>query len=174
MNADHIGRNSHSIALRFRLGVAVAFLLVAALGAGIARADGIFDNSPPPLSTLVKFNDRSYDVSYDDTVSLEPVSTSVVRKIGYGSVTSVNIATTATGTYSSDGLVSNNVRYPGITVEERPRPYPSWRSGRSGPGFSIFSMGRSPNGNWVFNRVTELGVRSCVASGSIASCYRTY
>lgn len=174
MNADRTGRNSHSIALSLRLGVALALLLVAVLGAGMARADGILDTSPPPLTTLVKFNDRSYDLSYADTVSLEPLATSVVRKIGYGAVTTVNIATTSTGTYSSDGLVSNHVRYPGITVEERPRHYSSRGFGPSEPGFSIFSIGQSPNGGLVFNRVTDRGVRSCVTSGSIASCYRTY
>lgn len=174
MSAYRTERNSHSIALRVRVGLAAVLLLLAALGAGMARADAIFDTSPPPLSTLVKFHDREYEVSYADTVSLEPVSTSVVRKIGYGVVSSVNIATTSTGTYSSDGLVSNNVHYPGITVEEQPRRHPARRFGHTGPGFSIFSMGSSPDGGMVFNRVTDHGVRSCMTSGSIVSCYRTY
>lgn len=177
MRFDRQPQPSRSIALRYRVGVAAVLLLAAILGAGTVRADGLINTDPPPLSMLVKFHDRQYEVAYSADVSLEPISSSVVRKVGYGRVTEVNIATTATGTYSSDGLASPHVRYPGIEVnrvhEDEGRYWPFYRP--PGPGFSILSIGRDPaGGGMVLNAITERGVRSCTVSGSFASCYRTY
>lgn len=181
MRTLHRHHDRRSIALRYRIGLALAFLLAAVLAAGTAQADGIsdvFDNAPPPLTTLVKFDDREFEVRYSDAVSLEPLSTASVRKIGYGYERVINIANTSTGTYSTDGMVSPHVQYPGVNVEEifkpryRPILYP-WHAS-SGPGFSIFSIGRSPLGKTVINHINQLGVRSCMGSGSIISCYRTY
>jgi hypothetical protein len=174
-------RPPRSIALRYRVGVAAALFLAGIFGAGLAgvtpaRADGFYD--PPPLSTLVKFYDQQYEIAYADSVSLEPVSSAIVRKVGYGHVREVNIATTTSGTYSSDGLVSPHVLYPGIEVdrvyEDRGHyhRYSLWPQGSS---FMILSVGRNPvSGNLVFNNVSDRGVRSCSASGSFVSCYRTY
>jgi hypothetical protein len=50
----------------------------------------------------------------EDSVSTEVLHSSTVRKIEYGRTSFVTIATTATGVYSSDGLDSPNIRYPGI------------------------------------------------------------
>lgn len=179
MHAARTGRRNHSIALRYRVAVGLGFLLLAMLMAGFARADGIINTAPPPLSTLVKFHDRQYEIAYDANVSLEPITSSVVRKVGYGRVREVNIAQTSSGTYSSDGLVSPHVQYPGIQVsrvyDEERYSYPGYRRERPGPGFSIFSIGRDPaSGNVVLHNVNERGVRSCSVSGSFASCYRTY
>ena len=69
--------------------------------------------APPPLDMSVF---RRYDISFDDTVSTEVLRTETVRKIGFGRVTDVWIATTGSGVYSSDAMVSPNIRYPGITV----------------------------------------------------------
>lgn len=55
----------------------------------------------------------------EDTVSTEVLSTQTVRKIEGGRTSFVTVATTATGVYSSDGLTSGNVRYPGIHAEKR-------------------------------------------------------
>ena len=55
----------------------------------------------------------------EDTVSTEVLSTQSVRKIEAGRTSFVTVATTATGVYSSDGLTSPNVRYPGIHAEHR-------------------------------------------------------
>ncbi|NMA99131.1 MAG: hypothetical protein GX970_13675 [Phyllobacteriaceae bacterium] len=74
-------------------------------------------------ANLVKFNDRDYRVEYADWVSTDPLSTARVKKIEAGKVSYVDITTTATGTYSTDGLTSAHIRYPGIDVEEvRPLP----------------------------------------------------
>jgi hypothetical protein len=70
------------------------------------------------LSTdLAKFDGRYYAIGTEPGVSLEPESATTIRKIGYGETTFVNIVTTASGTYSTDAMLSPNVRYPGIFVE---------------------------------------------------------
>jgi hypothetical protein len=57
------------------------------------------------------------DVTLEPSVWTEVLHSSTVRKIGYGRTTFVTIAETASGTYSSDGLASPHVRYPGIHVD---------------------------------------------------------
>jgi hypothetical protein len=71
------------------------------------------DLFPPPFdpSKLKKF-----DIEIADTVSTEPLRTQYVKKIAGGRPTTVTIVTTATGTYSSDGIASPYVLYPGIDV----------------------------------------------------------
>lgn len=53
----------------------------------------------------------------EDSVSTDVQSTRTVRKISGGKTSFVTVAKTATGVYSSDGLTSDNVRYPGIHAE---------------------------------------------------------
>jgi len=170
MRFDHHHRQTRSIALRYRIGVAAAMVLAALVSAGAARADGWISTDPPPLTMLVKFDERPYQIAYSGSVSLEPTASAIVRKIGYGRAIDVNIATTATGTYSSDGLTSPHVLYPGIEVsrvhEDHHAP--------AGPGFSILSLGKSPLGGLVLNAVSDRGIRSCLARGSFISCFRTY
>lgn len=67
---------------------------------------------------LAKFDGDYYAIANESDVSLTPESTAVVRKIGYGQTKFVTINTTSTGTYSSDGLASPNIRYPGIFKEQ--------------------------------------------------------
>lgn len=55
----------------------------------------------------------------EDSVSTEVLSQTKVRKIEAGRTSFVTVATTATGVYSSDGLSSNHVRYPGIHAENQ-------------------------------------------------------
>ncbi|RDE10580.1 hypothetical protein [Pelagibacterium lacus] len=165
-------RQERSIALRYRAGLAVALMLAAIMAASMAHADAILTTSPPPLSTLVKFDDRQYEISYSQDVSLEPTQSAAVRKIGFGAVSMVNIATTATGTYSSDGLTSPHIRYPGISVSAvLPEGHGKWRPG---PGVSIFSLEQDYTGGLSFTAIGDRGVRSCMTRGSFTSCYRTY
>lgn len=51
-------------------------------------------------------------------VSMDVIEEVTVRKIGYGKTEFVSIMTTATGTYSSDGLASPHIRYPGIHAND--------------------------------------------------------
>ena len=100
------------------------------LAAGILAVPSIL---PPalageePIATLLKSSNEIFRKPVDGRdfvkpewtvepwVATEALSETVVKKVGYGRTTYVSIVTTATGTYSSDGLASRNVRYPGIT-----------------------------------------------------------
>lgn len=97
---------------------------LAAIGPGVV-IDVLADEMPAGFDTsnLVKFNDRDYEVSYEPWVSTSPTSTATVKKVEGGRVSYVSISTTTTGTYSTDALTSPNVQYPGISVEELPKPH---------------------------------------------------
>lgn len=69
-------------------------------------------------SDLFRVGGDYYAVAHSPDVSMTPISTNVVRKVGYGRTSFVTINTTATGVYSTDGLVSPNVRYPGVFTEK--------------------------------------------------------
>jgi hypothetical protein len=74
-------------------------------------------NAPLDASNLVKFEDKTYSVDYEDSVKTEPTSHTRIRKIEYGRTSFVDISTTESGTYSSEGLYSPHFRYPGIHVK---------------------------------------------------------
>lgn len=82
----------------------------------------------------------------EDSVSTEVLQSSTVRKIEFGRTSFVTIATTATGVYSSDGLDSPNIRYPGIHGNGTDR------------GFGKLTI--LSNGSWKL--VTELDAGSFV------------
>lgn len=69
---------------------------------------------------LLKLGDAQFEVRAAPGVSLIPIATSSVRKIGYGQSRYVSISTTSSGVYSSDGLMSPHVRYPGLEVLPAP------------------------------------------------------
>ncbi|ODT71477.1 MAG: hypothetical protein ABS75_09475 [Pelagibacterium sp. SCN 63-23] len=114
---------------------AICASALAATGPGFVL-EVFADEMPAGFDTgkLVKFDDREYEVSYADWVSTDPLSTATVKKIEGGKVSYVSITTTATGTYSTDGLTSKNVLYPGIDVEQ---------VSSDGNKFAYWS-----NGNW--------------------------
>lgn len=114
---------------------AVCATALGAIGPGYV-VDAFADEMPAGMDTtkLVKFDDRDYEINYAPWVSTDPISSSTVKKIEGGKVSYVTIATTATGTYSSDALTSRHVLYPGIDVtEKRPRQrfsFSSWQDGK--------------------------------------------
>lgn len=76
------------------------------------------------LDNLVRIDEKLYNVTVEDYVDLNPISSSTVKKISAGRVFNVNIATTSTGTYSTDSMQSKHVLYPGIHVEQvAPLPF---------------------------------------------------
>jgi hypothetical protein len=79
----------------------------------------------------------------EDGVSTEVLRSSTVRKIEFGRTSFVTIATTSTGVYSSDGLDSPNIRYPGIHD-----------NGRDG-GFATLTM--LSNGSWELVKELDAG-----------------
>lgn len=97
---------------------AAAGLLIAQLQPGPTLAAVLADppfNSGATLDThLAKFDGAYYAIGTLPGVSLEPESSATVRKIGYGRTSFVTVSTTSSGTYSTDGLASPYVRYPGI------------------------------------------------------------
>lgn len=113
---------------------AICASALAAIGPGYVLP-AFADEMPAGFDTgkLVKFGDREYEVSYADWVSTDPLSSAQVKKIEAGKVSYVSITTTATGTYSTDGLTSRHVLYPGIEVEE---------VGPRGNFFAFWSLGQ--------------------------------
>ena len=82
----------------------------------VASIDKLF---PEPVDPKLF---RKYAITLDDSVSTEVLRTQVVTKIGHGRVSDVTVVTTPSGTYSSDGMLSPNVRYPGIEKRLRSGP----------------------------------------------------
>ena len=78
------------------------------------------ENSPTSssLSSLLHVGERTYDVQFDPALAQNVLSNYSIRKVGFGRVSSVRIVTTPVGTYSTDGLASNHVLYPGVNVIE--------------------------------------------------------
>lgn len=129
-------------------------------------------------SKLVRFGDDFYSVNVEPGVSGQVTEEHVIRKIGMGRTSFVHIVTTPTGTYSSDGLASPYIRYPGIEVEQLGKA-PYWMGGllgwSNGQGwvpipmvdahsFSVWSVGpgeavhTTNHGSCVYSK----GVRVCV------------
>lgn len=124
-------------------------------------------------ATLVFFEDRAYQVDNEDWVSTKPLSTEIVKKVEAGRVSYVTIATTETGTYSTDAMFSDHVQYPGISVEEVPGFWHnhfyylgggSWHSFSSSRGNSFFSY-RSGS-----TRISSWGDLTCVSGKGFSVC----
>jgi hypothetical protein len=103
------------------IGLAVASTLAAPSFLPAAMADD------EPVRTMLKTGDQIFpepllgsdfvkpdEFIYEPSVSTEVIASQTVRKIAYGVTTFVEITTTDSGTYSTDGLASPNIRYPGI------------------------------------------------------------
>jgi hypothetical protein len=91
-------------------------------------------------NSLVRFSDAAYTITADPGISRTPLSTTTVRKIGFGKLTLVAITTTASGVYSSDAMTSPYVRYPGIHAT---RVYPAARDGDDSVAYW------SPHRGWI-------------------------
>lgn len=115
---------------------------LAAIGPGYVM-EAFADEMPAGFDTgkLVKFDGRDYEVSYEDWVSTDPLSAATVKKIEAGRVSYVSITTTATGTYSTDGLTSKHVLYPGIDVRDA-NPRGNWFAYWSGGQWQGFATQR--------------------------------
>jgi hypothetical protein len=109
--------------------------------AAAATLDKLFPNLIDPKMF------KRYDITFDDSVSGEVLSTRHVKKIAGGRTVDVTITTTPSGTYSTDGLLSPHVKYPGVDKKLKPWAGPSssywYRSSRSanGSSWSMYSHG---------------------------------
>jgi len=100
---------------------AVSGFMVAQLSPGPTIAAVV---SKPPFTVgkaldtnLAKFNGDYFAIGTEPGISMEPDAVTTIRKIGYGETRFVTVSTTPSGTYSSDGLASPYIRYPGVHVE---------------------------------------------------------
>jgi hypothetical protein len=156
---------------------AVSATFLGAVGPGVV-IHAFADESVTALdpSNLVRFKDRTYSVTYEDGVSTEPVSQASVRKIGYGQTSFVQIATTETGTYSSDGLYSPNFRYPGIHVKEVTDPrgafgaFSFWTAGLGWVGIPMSSASSIVHVRTKGNTLVVNGGTSCVFTKTYSTC----
>ena len=114
------------------------------------------------LSQLLRVGERSYKVNFDESVSTQILSSNVIRKIEFGKESLVSVVSTPSGIYSTDGLASKNILYPGVeVVETTPKPR---KNSLDRIGFSGNSTGISPrmtpqHDNWVC--ITEASFIYC-------------
>jgi len=117
--------------------------------AAAATIDGLF----PDLIDPKIF--KRYNFTFDDSVSGDVLSTRTVKKIAGGRASEVTITTTQSGTYSTDGLLSPHIQYPGIDKKlkswarnhswyysSRSTAYGHWTTYSNG-SFTYFSYGLS-------------------------------
>lgn len=119
------------------LGAAAAFAVIAGTGAALTAdpaqpdwftqatdtATNLAEMTSSDVKNMMPVTSGSFaDLLHIDetstviapTVSREIIGTQSIRKIGFGHETSVQIVTTPSGVYSSDGIASSHVLYPGI------------------------------------------------------------
>lgn len=153
---------------------AICATALAAIGPGYVL-ETFADEMPAGFDTdgLVKLDGKYYEMNHESWVSTDPVSSSRVKKIEGGRVSYVDIATTDTGTYSTDALTSPHVQYPGIEVEQvRPREefwFSQWYHGEwvrfaSYRGNSYVTV----QNNGVRVRTSQHG--TCVSSAAFSIC----
>lgn len=119
-------------------------------------------------------NLAKYDFSVEPSVDELVVNTRTVRKIGYGRTQVVEIVTTPSGVYSSDGLASPHIRYPGIHKRWKGAPHGGLALWTDGNGWtahkgidagSFVTLDAFDGGELL---VTEEG--GCVFVGKAAYC----
>jgi len=137
-----------STTLRFIAGGATIGLLAAGMLALPTVLPALADEEP--AKTLLgsmrdfvspRFNPDDlarYDFTVEPSVSDVVIETRTVRKIGYGRTEFVEIITTPSGVYSSDGLASPHVRYPGIHKELKRSPMAHMAMWTNGGGWVAF------------------------------------
>jgi hypothetical protein len=115
-----------------------SIMLLGAIGLGAAVLLSLPEIMPravaeeEPMRTLFRTPNEVWPPAFDPDklmrwsyyvqpgVSIEPIKETVVRKIAYGRTTFVNVMETASGVYSTDGLASPHIQYPGIIKEPKP------------------------------------------------------
>ena len=109
-----------------------------------ATIESLFPNSVDPKAF------RKYDITFDDSISTEVQRTQVVRKIGHGRMSAVTVVTTPSGTYSTDGLLSPHVQYPGIDKQLKDSGWParSWFFAPHADGSGMWTS--FSNGSFVY------------------------
>ena len=140
--------------VRIMAGGALAALLVGLLLFPGLLPPAVADEEP--AKTLLSSKDElwpprfdadslaKYDFTVEPSVSAVVTATRTVRKIGYGRTQFVEIVTTPSGVYSSDGLASPHIRYPGIHKQWKGIPHGRlalWTNGKGWTAYSEVSAG---------------------------------
>jgi|GEM_PF-2954391 len=124
---------------------------------------------------LVKYQDKDYVIEHDGTMSTEVLATHKITKLGYGKSTEVRVFRTPTNVYSTDGLFSPNVLYPGIKVTPAPAPMTGIFSLIPGLGW-IELKGLADAQSTVFfggrgaNQYISSGGNSCFRGSGFITC----
>lgn len=120
----------------------------------VAVVNTIEDLFPAPALDAKMF--RKFDITLGPGVSTDIQRTQTIRKIGYGYSSTVTVVTTPSGTYSTDGLLSPNVSYPGIEVTSKGR-WHNWSAETpQGNGkWTSFSRGSIIYLNWIAGPATN-------------------
>lgn len=86
---------------------------------------------------------RKFDIVLGPGVSTDVQRSVTISKIEYGHRSFVTIVTTPSGTYSSDGLASAYVKYPGIDVDPIWQDHHGWAApiGYGPEGWHSFTSG---------------------------------
>ena len=103
--------------------------------AAAATIEGLFPDVIDPKMF------KRYTFTFDDSVSAEVERSRVVKKIAGGRTSEVTITTTPSGTYSTDGLLSPHIQYPGIDKK--------LKSGGIRRNFWFAASGSSRYGHWT-------------------------
>lgn len=120
--------------------IAVALAAATAVTANAAVAqDAAATTHTIDLQNLIFFKDKAYSVTYEDSISREATSHVVLRKIAYGHTSFVNIMTTPSGIYSSEGMTSPHILYPGIHVEQVPLAVGDAGAATAAPPFAYWT-----------------------------------
>ncbi len=122
---------------------------------------------------LLRIDDDT-TLSVAPNVSQVPLSTVNVRKIGYGHVETVEIVTTATGTYSSDGLASPHVLYPGVEAKSTARKGFETLFALIGGNWAPLTLGRAGSfttyGSGFGTSYMTDGNMTCIAGKGYSGC----
>ena len=101
-------------------GLSVALLLLAAPPAAYAGETGAGCGYDELFGTTVVGTADACPITIDARMSTTVVSQHVIHKISGGVITTVIVATTSSGTYTTDAIFSPLVRYPGIRIDWTP------------------------------------------------------
>lgn len=131
------------------------------------------DDLPIDFDSLLRIDGQNFNISVDRNIVGNVLGTTRVKKIGYGHSNYVNIVTTSSGSYSSDGTASPNVQYYGIEEGPLQQRIPVQMLMVIQNGFSLGSLINLPTGaggSFVYyGRTSTGGAYSTSRSGTCFS-----
>ncbi len=105
------------------------------------------------------------------TVSREVLDIRNVRKIGYGHESSVEIVTTPSGVYSSDGIASANVLYPGVETSPSAKTGIGMILALVGGGWAPLHLVDGGSFTYFGKGYMTSGSTTCVSGSNYRGCF---